>query len=93
MLDAIVPAADALAAAASAGADLRDGLRGAATAAREGAEATAGMVARRGRASYVGDAARGVQDPGAVAVAVFFEAADDALGSDGSPGEGSYDHV
>jgi dihydroxyacetone kinase-like protein len=84
MLDAMVPAADALTVAASAGADLRDGLRDAATAAREGAEATAGMVARRGRASYVGDAARGVRDPGAVAVAVFFEAADEALAGDGA---------
>jgi hypothetical protein len=79
MLDAMTPAADALAAAASAGEGLRDGLRFAAAAACEGAEATAGMVARRGRASYVGEAARGVQDPGAVAVAVFFAAADEAL--------------
>jgi dihydroxyacetone kinase len=84
MLDAIVPAADALAAAASAGEDLRVGLRAAATAARAGAAATAEMVARRGRASYVGEAARGVQDPGAVAVAIFFEAADDALAEVGA---------
>jgi dihydroxyacetone kinase-like protein len=33
------------------------------------------MVARRGRASYVGELSRGVIDPGAVTVALFFEAA------------------
>jgi dihydroxyacetone kinase-like protein len=32
------------------------------------------MIARRGRASYVGEAARGVRDPGAVTVALLFEA-------------------
>jgi len=84
MLDAMAPAADALAAAAQRGAALRDGLRDAAAAAREGAESTAGMVARRGRASYVGEAARGVRDPGAVAVALFFEAAEDAFAGAGA---------
>jgi len=43
-------------------------------AARAGAEATTDLVARRGRASYVGEAARGVCDPGALTVALFFEA-------------------
>ncbi|MGV1047235.1 MAG: DAK2 domain-containing protein [Solirubrobacterales bacterium] len=33
------------------------------------------MIARRGRASYVGEVSRGVIDPGAVTVAIFFEAA------------------
>ena len=51
------------------------GLAAAATAARAGADATAPMLARRGRASYVGEAARGVCDPGALTVALFFEAA------------------
>ena len=51
------------------------GLAAAATAAREGADATTDLVARRGRASYVGEAARGVCDPGALTVALFFEAA------------------
>ena len=40
---------------------------------RAGADATAPMLARRGRASYVGEAARGVCDPGALTVALFFE--------------------
>lgn len=66
MLDALVPAAEALEA----------GLAAAARAAREGAEATAAMSkARAGRASYVPDAAlHGVPDPGAVAMARIFAA-------------------
>jgi len=71
MVDAMAPAAQALADAD----DLRDGLIAAARAAREGASSTEAIAARRGRASYVGDVARGVLDPGAVTVALFFESA------------------
>src|SRR5262245_12937544 len=71
MVDAMVPAAHALAGAG----DLRDGLLAAARAAREGAASSEAIAARRGRASYVGDVARGVLDPGAVTVALFFESA------------------
>jgi dihydroxyacetone kinase-like protein len=75
MVDALEPAAHALDAAASSGDDLAQGLASAARAARDGADSTASLLARRGRASYVGEVARGVLDPGAVAVALFFEAA------------------
>jgi dihydroxyacetone kinase-like protein len=75
MVDAMAPAVAALTAAAEAGDDLATGLAAAARAAREGAEGTAAMIARRGRASYVGEVARGVVDPGAATVALFFEAA------------------
>ncbi len=71
MVDAMAPAAYAL---ADAG-ELAEGLRAAARAAREGAASTEAIAARRGRASYVGDVARGVLDPGAVTVALFFESA------------------
>jgi dihydroxyacetone kinase-like protein len=71
MVDAMVPAAEALAGAGELGA----GLREAARAARAGAASTEAIAARRGRASYVGDVARGVLDPGAVTVALFFESA------------------
>jgi dihydroxyacetone kinase len=77
MVDAMAPAADALAGAADDG--LGAALTAAAGAARDGAETTAGLVARRGRASYVGEVARGVRDPGAVAVALFFEAGRDSV--------------
>jgi len=71
MVDALQPAADAM------GMDgaLTDALDAAARAARTGADETAGLLARRGRATYVGEAALGVVDPGAALVAVFFEAA------------------
>ena len=74
MVDAIAPAADALARAAAEHSGLPEGLAEAASAARAGADGTAGLIARRGRASYVGEVSRGVCDPGAVAVAMFFEA-------------------
>ncbi len=72
MIDALDPAVAALQ--ASLAGDLADGLAAAASAARAGADATAGLIARRGRASYVGEAARGVRDPGALTVALLFEA-------------------
>lgn len=70
MVDAMVPAAEAMA-----GVDLAADLAAAATAARTGAASTEELRARRGRSSYVGDVAVGVLDPGAVTVALFFEAA------------------
>lgn len=68
MVDAIAPAVDALE---------KDGgtLQAAADAAKTGAESTKDITANRGRASYVGEAARGVVDPGALVMAWFFEAA------------------
>jgi dihydroxyacetone kinase-like protein len=75
MVDAIAPAADALSAAAEHGDDLGSGLAAAATAARAGAQSTRDLLASRGRASYVGEVARGILDPGAVTVALFFAAA------------------
>jgi dihydroxyacetone kinase-like protein len=89
MVDAMAPATAALAAAVGSGDGLAAALEAAASAARKGAEATAGLVARRGRASYVGEVSRGVRDPGAVAVALFFEAGSDAL----ADGEARDDHV
>jgi len=80
MLDAFVPASDALAARA-AGGDVGAALAAAAEAAAAGADATADLAARRGRASYVGDAARGVPDPGATAVAMLFDCGARAAGA------------
>ena len=42
--------------------------------ARESAEATKGMLAQRGRASYTGERSRGSVDAGAIGIAVMFEA-------------------
>jgi dihydroxyacetone kinase-like protein len=78
MVDAIAPAATALRAAGAD--DVRDALGAAARAAEAGAESTRELLAGRGRASYVGEVARGVLDPGAVAVALFFAAGVPAAG-------------
>ncbi len=70
MLDALDPAATALSSA---------GLDAAATAAAAGADRTAAMLPRRGRATYLGDRALGHADPGAKAVALWLRSIRDAL--------------
>jgi dihydroxyacetone kinase len=87
MLDALLPAADAFRDAVGAGRAAADALRAAAEAAAEGARATAGMLPRRGRSSYLGERARGHTDPGAEAVAVWLAAvASSASPPPGMPG-------
>jgi dihydroxyacetone kinase-like protein len=80
MLDALVPAVDALDAALSDGAGLGDALRAAATAADEGSDATVPLVARKGRASYLGERSAGHRDPGATSTALLINAAAATLG-------------
>jgi dihydroxyacetone kinase-like protein len=65
MVDALVPAAEALAAAAAAGLTPAAALHAAADAAHQGMLATIPLVARKGRASYLGERSAGHQDPGA----------------------------
>jgi dihydroxyacetone kinase-like protein len=72
MVDAMLPAGEVLFRANEVGSTLHIALDGAAAAAQQGADDTAGLVASLGRASYVGDVAVGVMDPGAAAVALFF---------------------
>ena len=72
LLDALVPAVDTLEAALGDGA--ATALERAAVTARESAEATKGMLAQRGRASYTGERSRDSVDAGAIGVAVLFEA-------------------
>lgn len=74
MLDALLPAADAFADAVHAGQPAADAIRLAAAAAAMGAAATADLLPRQGRASYLGERARGHPDPGAEAVAVWLGA-------------------
>jgi dihydroxyacetone kinase-like protein len=71
LLDALVPATDALEQALRSGGD---GARAFADTARERAEATKQLQARRGRASYTGERSIGSVDAGAMAVAVIAEA-------------------
>jgi dihydroxyacetone kinase-like protein len=75
MFDALAPALDALDAALASGSDLAGGLAEAATAAEEGRDATESMVARKGRASYLGQRSVGHIDPGATSAALLIGAA------------------
>jgi ATP-dependent dihydroxyacetone kinase len=70
MLDALVPACAAW---------RQNGWPGSAAAAEAGAEATASMRPGMGRAAYLGDRAMGQPDGGAVAVAIWLKAIDEAL--------------
>jgi dihydroxyacetone kinase-like protein len=78
MVDAWTPAADAARAAADAGDDPAAVLAAAAAAAEAGAAATEPLVARKGRASYLGERAIGHRDPGAESSAFIIRAAADA---------------
>ena len=75
MYDALAPALDALDAALTSGADLFSGLQDALSAAEKGRDATEPMVARKGRASYLGQRSVGHQDPGATSAAMLIAAA------------------
>lgn len=75
MVDALGPACDALDQAISNGAALSEALMAAAAAARAGRNSTEQMVARRGRASYLGTRSLGHQDPGAASATLLLEAA------------------
>ena len=79
MLDALVPAQEALASAARDGLDLREAFALAATAAEEGAKATIPMLATKGRASYLGERSIGHQDAGATSSALILRALADTL--------------
>jgi phosphoenolpyruvate---glycerone phosphotransferase subunit DhaL len=71
----LLPALDALRAAADEGAPLPDALRRSADAAAEGMRATIPLEARRGRASYLGPRSVGHQDPGATSSQMLLDAA------------------
>jgi phosphoenolpyruvate---glycerone phosphotransferase subunit DhaL len=80
MIDALLPALEALRAAEGDGAALGDALRRSADAAREGMEATIPLEARKGRASYLGPRSVGHQDPGATSSHMLLEAAAETFG-------------
>jgi dihydroxyacetone kinase len=74
MLDALLPAVDAIEEALRQGRATAEALRAGAAAAATGARATAGMLPRRGRSSYLGERVLGHPDPGAEAVALWLAA-------------------
>jgi dihydroxyacetone kinase-like protein len=77
MVDAWTPAVDAAEKAATDGTDAAGVLAAAATAAEAGAVATEPLVARKGRASYLGERSAGHRDPGAESSALLLRAAAD----------------
>ena len=79
MLDALGPALDALK--QESGDDVAGALDRAAEAAREGMEATIPLVARKGRASYLGERSAGHQDPGATSSHLLLKTAAEAVAS------------
>jgi len=80
MIDALVPAAEAVASALADGAAFDEALGKSARAARQGMEATIPLVARKGRASYLGARSAGHQDPGATSSWLLIRAAADIFG-------------
>ena len=83
MIDALIPALDALRAAADDGAALGEALRRSADAAAEGMRATVPLEARKGRASYLGPRSVGHQDPGATSSQLLLDVAARTFGGDG----------
>ncbi|MEU7767693.1 dihydroxyacetone kinase subunit DhaL [Nocardia sp. NPDC049190] len=79
MFDALAPAADILDEKVSAGASLADALDAALAAVEAGRDATIPMLARKGRASYLGERSVGHQDPGATSAALLVRAARQAV--------------
>lgn len=75
MYDAWAPALEAFDAAVEQGGDLSDALRAAADAAAQGRDGTLDLIARKGRASYLGERSRGHVDPGATSTAMLLESA------------------
>lgn len=75
MFDALAPAVDALETAVANGVDKADALKRALDAAEIGRDATTPMLARKGRASYLGERSVGHQDPGATSIALLMAAA------------------
>jgi dihydroxyacetone kinase-like protein len=73
LLDALEPAVDTLESSLADGEDAGAAIAKAAAVARERAEATKEMIAKRGRAAYTGERSIGTLDAGAVAVAMMFE--------------------
>ncbi len=79
MLDALLPALDGLNAAIADGSSFADALRASAAAAEDGMKATIPLVARKGRASYLGERSAGHQDPGATSSYLLLRTAADTL--------------
>lgn len=79
MFDSMSPAVDALDAELASGTDVSAAVAGAFAAALMGRDATEPLVARKGRASYLGERSAGHLDPGATSTALLFQALAESL--------------
>lgn len=82
MMDALQPAVEAFSAAAQAGKSLEEAMQDAAAAAQAGADTTKDMIARFGRAKFLGEKTRGTPDAGATSIALLFRGFSEALTQD-----------
>jgi dihydroxyacetone kinase-like protein len=74
MVDALAPALDALDAAVAEGKPLAEAVAAARDAAAVGRDGTIPLVARKGRASYLGERSAGHLDPGAASATMLLDA-------------------
>jgi dihydroxyacetone kinase-like protein len=82
MIDALMPASDALRNSLDSGVPLQVAVAAACEAAEEGARATVPMLARKGRASYLGERSIGHQDPGATSATLILRALERAVAAE-----------
>ncbi len=83
MIDALVPAVEAVKSALADGCRLDEALRRSAQAAADGMTATIPLVARKGRASYLGERSANHQDPGATSSWLLLRTAAETLAAEG----------
>jgi dihydroxyacetone kinase-like protein len=79
MVDAFQPAIDAYRRSLESGNTLERALSNAVSAAEEGVKSTVPLVARKGRASYLGERSAGHADPGATSTLLLFRSAAETL--------------
>jgi phosphoenolpyruvate---glycerone phosphotransferase subunit DhaL len=84
MLDALIPAVETLRTALADGSSLDEALRRSAETAQEGMTATIPLVARKGRASYLGERSANHQDPGATSSWLLLRTAAETLATQDS---------
>jgi dihydroxyacetone kinase-like protein len=79
MVDALTPAVEAFEQAAEDNADIAEALGQTVAAAEQGIKDTIPLIARKGRASYLGERSIGHQDPGATSVYLILKALHDVV--------------
>jgi len=79
IIDALEPAVEAYTNSINDGDSIPDALESAVSAAEKGAEDTIPMIAKKGRASYMGERSKGHKDPGATSMTMILTALRDAV--------------